>query len=234
MDRRWTQIALLFLGGTIGGFVCFFIGLPMPFMLGGIAGAGIVVAVLQGREPRDLRLPPTVRRMSIALVGTMIGASFTPDLLAALPAFWVSAVAILVFIPTAQFGSYLIMRRIGGYRPQDAFFSAMPGGLVEASLLGERVGADVKTLTIQHFIRVLIVVVAVPLLFWLVTGQVVGSASGQSFAKDAYDGTDIALIVAISVLGLGLGSVLRLPAAHLMGPMVLAAIAEVGGLTAIS
>lgn len=225
----------LFAAGLAGGALAMLAGLPMPFMLGGLTGAGLAVAALERRGPTgNLRVPAPVRLSFVAIVGTMIGAGFTPDLAAAMPAFWPSALAVLVFIAVAHAGGYVIMRRVGGYPRVDALYAAMPGGLVEAAILGEKAGADPRVLTVQHFIRVILVVVAVPLLFLVTTGEVVGSAAGQALGPQAAGARDLALILAIAPVGLALGRLARMPAWHLMGPIILSAALHLGGWVAVT
>ena len=136
--------------------------------------------------PRDLRPPKLLRESFIALIGVMPGASFSPEILMSMPAYWPSVLAIFVFIAVAQLVGFSIMRFAGGYSPPDALYASMPGGLIEASILGEKAGADPKLVSIQHFIRILLVVFLVPILFWVATGQVVGSAAGQSLGVSAW------------------------------------------------
>ena len=225
----------LFLGGAIGGVIAYLIGLPMPFMLGGITGAAVAVAVIEARQgQRDLRPPKQFRNMFVALIGAMIGSSFSPEILNMLPAFWPSAVAIIAFILLAQMGGYVIMRRAGGYNKAEALYGSMPGGLVEAAILGEKFGADPKIVSVQHFIRIILVVFTVPLLFWVITGQVVGSAGGQSFETESYTALDVVLIVSIALTGMIIGAWARFPASQLMGPMLLSALLHLFAIVDVS
>jgi membrane AbrB-like protein len=164
----------------------------------------------------------------------MIGSSVTPQFYDLAIAFWPSIFAILAFILIAHSGGFLIMRKIGGYSRKDAYFASMPGGLIEAVMLGEKAGADVRILTIQHFIRIIIVVLTVPFLFLAATGEVVGSAAGENFGGNSYSLKDVALIAAISGAGLLMGRKLNLPAGHLMGPLLLCFILQVSGTTDIA
>ena len=91
----------------------------------------------------------------------------------------------------------------------------MPGGLIEAVLLGEKAGADMRILTIQHFVRVLSIVIFVPFMFFILTGEVVGSASGVSISEAVYGASDISFIFIIAAIGLVVGKAINLPAAHL-------------------
>lgn len=225
----------LFPAGLAGALLAAWLGLPMPFMLGGILGAGLTVATVERRQgPTDLRIPKYLRMGFVAVIGTMIGAGFSPDLLAVLPGFWPSVLAMLAFIGLSHGAGYVVMRRVGGYGRIDALFAAMPGGLVEAQILGERAGADPRRLAVQHFIRIVLVVSLVPLIFWVATGDAVGSAAGQSLGRVAWNWADLGLIAAISAIGMAAGPVLRLPAGHLMGPLFLCAGLQVAGLVTLA
>ena len=230
-----TKIWPLFVAGTLLGGLAYLFGLPMPFMLGGMTGAGFAVFMIESRSgPQDLRMPPRLRENVIASIGIMIGAGFTPQLAGLLPQFWPSVIAVLGFIALAHSGGYWIMRLWGGYRPVDALFASMPGGLIEASLLGERLGADARLLAIQHFIRVMLVVYSVPLLVLIATGQVVGSASGQTFGSGAYSSMDLIWILVLAPIGLYLGKLVRISAPHLMGPLIFCGLLHVLGIVQIT
>ncbi|WP_160314426.1 AbrB family transcriptional regulator [Candidatus Rhodobacter oscarellae] len=231
MAKLWPLFGL----GALGGLLAYLAGLPMPFMLGAIAGAGAGVMVLEARHgAQDRRMPKPLREAFVSLIGIMIGASFSPELLAVMPGFWPSALAVIGFIAVSQVGGYWIMRGLGGYRPVDALYASMPGGLVEAAILGEQAGADGRLISVQHFIRIILVVFTVPLLFWLYTGAVVGSASGQGFGSASYGWRDVAWVIGLAPVGLALGRLTRLPAGHLMGPLILSAALHALGVVDVS
>ncbi len=129
------------------------------------------------------------------------------------------------FIGAAQTASYGIFRYLGRYDRAIAGYCAMPGGLIEAVTLGERASADVQTLSVQHFMRVILVIALIPLLFLLFTGYSVGSGAGRRHRH----WTDWALIVTLAAAGSGLGSRLRVPAQYLIGPMILTAALQATG-----
>lgn len=231
LPRNWP----LFPAGLAGGTLAYSIGLPMPFMLGAIAGAGLAVnGIERSQGPQDLRPPKLLRDVFISLIGAMIGASFTPELLAAMPLFWPSILALLIFIITAQAVGFVVMRRLGGYAAPDAFYASMPGGLIEAAILGEKAGADARLISVQHFIRIMLLVFAMPLIFWIATGDRVGSAAGQQIGDHPAAALDVALIVLLGLSGLAVGRRTPLPASHMMGPMLLCAVLHVVGLISVA
>ena len=60
--------------GAIGGAACAALGLPLPWLLGALAAT--TLASLGGLE---LRVPERLRRPMIAVLGAMLGTTFTPD-----------------------------------------------------------------------------------------------------------------------------------------------------------
>ncbi|MGC6452580.1 MAG: AbrB family transcriptional regulator [Candidatus Puniceispirillaceae bacterium] len=230
MDPR---LLLIFLSGFVGGTAAFVIGAPMPFMLGGIFGAASFVLWYERGGSRLPRVTRWVRLVFMAIIGSMIGSRFSPELLVLLPQFWLSGLLLLPFILVSHAGSYAIMRRFGRYESRDAYFASLPGGIVDSIALAEQAGADVRIVTAQHFTRIILVVTSVPLLFLLVEGEVVGSLAGETLATANYSARDVGLILGIAAAGLTIGTAVRLPVAHMMGPLFLTLSLTVTGVVEI-
>ncbi len=232
IDNAKSPLLLLAIG-TLGGFVAYGLGAPIPFLLGSLVSVAAFVITMEGREPFPLSFPIKVREVFVAIIGTMIGSTFTPEGFAAFQNVWASFGAMLVFIVIALASNYALFRRFGGYDRATAFYSSMPGGLVDSVVLGEQAGGDPKILSIQHFVRIVIIVTAVPFGFWLFTGEAVGSASGVTFDVPGHTTGPagwVALFV-IACVGYWLGRLIKLPAYFLMGPMIVAGLAHGIGLT---
>ncbi|MEM7257015.1 MAG: AbrB family transcriptional regulator, partial [Pseudomonadota bacterium] len=118
---------------------------------------------------------------------------------------------------------------LGGYKKLDAYFASLPGGIIDAAALAEEAGADLRIVTAQHFIRIILVVASVPVLFLLIGGGAVGSMAGESMATSDYDAIDVTMIIVIGLVGLTLGRLTRLPVSHMLGPLFLALLLSVGG-----
>ncbi|OED37565.1 hypothetical protein AB833_23075 [Chromatiales bacterium (ex Bugula neritina AB1)] len=230
MDIRFLPI---FAFGLLGGFAAFLISVPMPFMLGGIFGAACFVLWYERAEKRLPKLSRWVRLVFMSIIGAMIGSRFSPELLTLLPQFWISGLALIPFILLAHGGSYAIMRGLGGYEKLDAYFAALPGGIIDSTALAEEAGADLRIVTAQHFIRIILVVSSVPLLFLFIKGDAVGSLAGQTMAAVDYDFIDVAMIISIALVGLFIGQATRLPVSHMLGPLLLALALSVGGVVVI-
>lgn len=223
----------IFLFGLIGGIAAFYIGVPMPFMLGGIAGAASFVLWYERNDRKLPKLSRWVRLVSMSVIGAMIGSRFSPELLTLLPQFWISGLALIPFILLAHGGNYAIMRKLGGYEKLDAYFAALPGGIIDSAALAEEAGADLRVVTAQHFIRIILVVASIPLLFLFIQGDAVGSLDGQTLATTDYDFVDIALLLTIALIGLFIGQLTKLPVSHMLGPLLLSLTLSVGGFVEI-
>ena len=175
------------------------------------------------RTGTRLWYPQGLRQAFIAVIGVLIGSTFSPDILSLAPSLAVSLSAMVLFVLLAQAANYVVFRHIGRYDRITAAFSAMPGGLIEAVSLGEKAGGDVETLSIQHFARIILVIVIVPSLFLIFTGQQVGSAGEQQIDTVPATWIDWGEVALLAGLGTILGKVSRLPAHHLIGPLVLTA-----------
>ncbi len=223
----------IFFFGFLGGLAALWIGVPMPFMLGGITGAASYVLWYERHDKKLPKLSRWVRLVFMSIIGAMIGSRFSPELLTLIPQFWISGLALIPFILLAHGGCYAIMRGLGKYEKLDAYFAALPGGIIDAAALAEEAGADLRIVTAQHFIRIILVVASIPLLFLFVQGDAVGSLAGQSMATADYDFVDVALLLTIALVGLYLGQLTKLPVSHMLGPLLLALALTVGGVAEI-
>ena len=223
----------IFIFGLIGGICAYFINAPMPFMLGGIFAAACFVLWYERDDKRLPKVSRWVRLVSMSIIGAMIGSRFSPELLTLLPQFWISGLTLIPYILLAHGGGYIMMRRLGGYKKLDAYFAALPGGIIDSAALAEEAGADLRVVTAQHFIRIIMVVSAVPLLFLFVGGSSVGSLAGVTMATAEYDFIDVALILVIALTGLFFGRLFKFPVSHMLGPLLLALVLSVSGVIEI-
>ncbi len=210
--------------------MAWFIGLPMPFLIGALVITALLAIVQKKNGGEQSPFPQPLRQIFMAIIGVMIGQSFSPELVSNFSALWVSLLAVGVFVVVAQLAGYTLFRTVGRLDPPTALFASTPGGLVEAISLGEQAGGQVDIITIQHFVRVVLVVVTIPLLFLFWTGETVGSSAGMSLSEAAYGWRDIVLTVGLAFAGMVTGKVLRLPASVLIGPLALSAAMQGTGL----
>lgn len=218
--------------GAVGGTVGKLLGLPLGYLLGSL----LVVAffAISGREVlgQPIHLPQPLRMSFIPIVGVGIGGAFTPSIFHDAAGWWPSVLALLVFVPFAHFIGYRIYRA-GGLTPITAYFGAVPGGLIESVTLGEEAGADVGLLVLIQFLRLILTIVFVPIMFLILTGHAVGSSAGvvMTGGNNPLEAWDILVLLVAGFGGYLLGKALRFPAAIMTGPLCASALAHLTGLT---
>ena len=208
--------------GGLGGWLTAQTFLPMPWLLGSLFACAIPSIALPRLLPSDYTFPMKARLIFIAMIGLVIGAQVSPELLSQPQALVISMTAIIMFVPLAFAGNYWIFRHIGGFDHATAYYSAAPGGLIEAITMGEDAGADIRRLVTQQFLRITGVIALVPLGLSLWEGHPVGSAAGMGISASNASINWPLLIIALGV-GITLGRLLRLPAWQLTGALLISA-----------
>ncbi|WP_212524344.1 AbrB family transcriptional regulator [Actibacterium sp. MT2.3-13A] len=227
------QLATAFTA-LIGAFAAQQIGLPLPWMLGPLlftAAAAIAGLTVMGQP---MAMPRHTRLVFVPIIGLMIGARVSPDILDQMLTWWPSLLAIGPVAMLIQLVNTYVLRKVAGYDRTTAYFAASPGGLVEAVLIGESYGGNGTSMAMQHFVRVTLAVLTVPAILSLALGNAVGSAAGVVMETGAHALTlvDVALLAAAAIVGAGVSTRLRLPAGIMVGPFLLSTLLHATGITA--
>ena len=216
-----------------GGLIAREIGSPLPWLIGAMCATA--ATLLLGVRPfgQEFAFPQQPRTAFIAIIGIAIGGSADPGMWAEATRYWMSMLAIPVFIGLAQVVNYQFFRRVAGYDTATAYYCATPGGLIESVQLGEEAGGDAALLTVQHFSRITITVVSVPFIYLILRGEAVGSAAGVSLDHDVPIGVfDVIVLVACGAIGVLGGRKIGLPAGIITGPILMSVLVHGLGITA--
>jgi len=209
--------------GILAGIASYFVGMPLPWMLGPMIG--VTIAAVSGFPVKS---PDSLRPIVIPIIGVMLGSAITPDIVGELGSWVITLLLLPVFLCCAAAVSYAVYRRAGGYDPVTAFYAAMPGGLNEMLLMGEEAGGDGRRIALAHAARVLLVILCVAMYFGFVLGVRAGPGSGSATtALTDLTLTDYAALGFCAVAGVPLARLLRLPAAPVFGPMILSGVAHI-------
>lgn len=227
---HWPTVLLTYAAGLGGGFAARALHLPLPMLLGPLLAVG--AAAIGGVRPLGHlpQAPQTIRMIFIPVIGVAIGGSARPELLDEIGAWVPSLLALSVFVPLAHYLGYRLYTAQGVDR-LTAFYGAAPGGLVETVQMGEEAGADIQMLAMLQFLRLILTIVLIPLVFTWMEGHAVGSAGGAKVAGPALGAVDGAILLVCGIAGAVGGVRLRLPAGHVLGPVLLSGAAHVAGLT---
>ncbi|WP_158966714.1 AbrB family transcriptional regulator [Chachezhania sediminis] len=226
------MLVTVFGAGIAGGFAAKWLGLPIPMLLGSVVAVGAISIFgfrLEGHPPK---VPFWLRMFFIPIIGLSIGSAFTPKILDELRTWWPSLLAIFVYIPVAHYVGYRGFRLVGRLSKVTAYYSAVPGGLIECIQMGEENGADVPMLTALQFLRLILTIVLVPLAFSLAQGGAVGSAAGAAMPLPGapFTPTEAFWQLVVGVAGFFLGRKLKLPAYLITGPILASGAAHLTGL----
>lgn len=218
------SLILAILIGSVGGTAFFFIGMPLPWMMG-----AAVLATAASLSGARIGVWPLLRQIMLVVLGVMLGSGFSPSLIDSVP-HWIDSIAILMLLTfVSGFLAYLFFRYVGGFDRTTAFFSGIPGGLAEMIAVGGAMGGDDRKISLAHAVRILVVVMTVPIWFRIHDGVSATGGTGVHFGDVEW--MDYGVLIACGAIGAPLAALIRLPAAAILGPMLLSAAAHYFGLT---
>ena len=222
MKKSFLYTVFLLALGASAGWLASKTIMPLPWMIGSLLICA-VWSINFGTKiiPENYTFPQKFRNYFVAIIGVMIGLQVTTDLILQISNYIPSIFGLLIFSWCAHFLNYKILTKFGKYDRATAFFSSAPGGLMESIAMSEQYGGEIKIVTLQQFLRIILVIILVPIIISIWFGAPVGSAAGLTIQQNAtITLTDLIYIVFIVIVGLSLGSRLRIPAGHLFGPML--------------
>ncbi|HEX9569697.1 MAG TPA: AbrB family transcriptional regulator [Rhodospirillales bacterium] len=222
---RAAGILATLLFGAVGGILFFKLTMPLPWMIG-----AMVVTTVAALAGAPLKGPGGIRPLMITILGIMLGSAFTSDALAHAGRWWPSLVILIGFIVvvTAAVAAFLV--KAGKFDPVSAYFSAAPGGFATMLVLGGELGGDERRISLVHAVRILLTVLIIAFWFRFFEGYRPGSVAALGSIADIA-GRDF-LILAVCAIGYPIAKRLKIPAAPLIGPMVLSAAVHMAGMTA--
>lgn len=143
----------------------------------------------------------------------------------------VSIAGLLVYAIVAAWLVTWYFRKAAGYDAVTSYFASSPGGLNEMVIVGREMGGDDRVIALTHSARILLVVMTLPFLFQMFTDYT--PAPGLLPQGGALDMPllDWVVLAACAVVGSVVAKRLRIPAAVLIGPMLLSAAVHVTGIT---
>lgn len=214
----------------IGGWVASLLNLPLAWLLGAVLATGIWSACGWRIAGALLQVPAASTAAAIPVLGVAIGAGFTPEIVQQMPNWWPSILGLVLYLPLVHWLCYRLFRLSPHISAPTAFYSAVPGGLIESVRMGEEAGGDAQMMTLLHLMRLIACVIFIPLGMGLITGQSLSTAGLAAPAADLLPRHLPEMLVVIAV-GLVAGRLLRLPAGHFFGPLLVSVIAHGAGWT---
>lgn len=213
---------LLTLGiGLIGVFVLRFINAPMPWLLGSI----LAIMVASRFKSISIASPKYFSAPSRAILGITIGSAFRPEILNYLGDFVSSLVLIIpfVFLTTACGMWYYV--KILKFDKITAYFSAIPGGLLEMATLAESFSLNLYKVVITQSSRLLFMIFLLPFVLEYFLHISLDARRGITQPLMQTNLMDMFLIAVLAFVGWKGALKLKIPGGTLIGPMVIGALA---------
>lgn len=202
---------LILVPAGIGGAIWEAIGFPLGWMMGAALVAGAVSV-----SGRKTSVPKPLHSFFLATIGASVGLSLTPSVVREM-VFWfpMMVVGAGVGIAVAAILSP-VFARTAKLNRATAFFSLLPGGVIEMASVGKPYGADETILASVHAVRVGLVVFLLPTLLYLGTGEEAALGEARGLLGPVFT----ILAVLVGVLGGFVAGRLGMPAAWLLGSLI--------------
>ena len=218
--RSWVVVVALTVVVSVGFSL---LRLPSPVLFGSLV-AGMAHALVASDE---LDVPPLAFRVGQALVGAVIGALVQLPTLLRIASDWPSVVLVTVGTLAISVAAGRLLALDRDVSPVTGAFALVAGGASGIIALARELGADDRIVTIVQYLRVLLVLLAMP----LVTSFVFHPPSGAGSLAGSHTRwlPDLTFVVLAVAIGLLLQRVVTAPATALLGPMLVAVALSASG-----
>lgn len=199
--------------GIVGGLAFDFAGLPLPWMLG-----PLVVNLAASISGARVAVPEKLRMLFLGVLGLVLGSQVTPELASRVIDWPVSGALLLIGVAVSTWACAAWFRW-RGFDATTALFAAAPGALTAMIMMGEASGGDPRKIAISQSLRIVLVLLILPPLFWFYEGS-----AGADVSATAGGGFSATWLLLALPLLIPLGIRLRLPTPALMMPLLVSAL----------
>ena len=227
---RWRRLldgAVVVAGALVVSAVLDRLGVPSPALFGGVV-AGLVRALAR---PVPMEVPRSINGPALVVVGVTIGVLVDPGTLRAVGVRWLPVLLVVLGTLVISLVAGWLMRLQRGIGPVTGALAMIAGGAEGVTAMARELAADHRMVAVLQYLRVLLIVAFMPVVASSAYGA---SASGSGgLAQSGGPGWAVGLLftAACGVVGLVLGRLVRIPVPTLLGPMIVAAAADLGGLS---
>jgi uncharacterized protein len=214
--RKYLLTALI---GSASGAIGWLVGLPLPWMLGALFGA----AAFSFAGVR-LSVPSGLKTAARVCIGLILGAMIDTETVSSAAQWPISLLVMFIgmsaIIALASF--YYI--RIAGFDRLTAVAASLTGGLSNIVTTAIQMGANPPGAVIGQLLRLTAVVVLVPMIY-MIWVEIPDTMPGHNSAKPSKH----LWILLLGFPSFWLARLVHLPAAEMLGPLVLSAALSVAG-----
>jgi membrane AbrB-like protein len=203
------------------------LGLPSPALFAGLA-VGLVRALT---VPRRVGIPAPAMTGVHVVIGVMVGTLVQLETLVALAHDWLPVVLVTIstLVLSLAAGQLMALRR--GISRVTGAFSMVAGGATGITVMAPELGADERMVAVLQYLRVLLIVLTLPAVAVLVFSAESGGVVSVSGPEGPGWWADLGFTAGCGVVGTAVATLLRVPVASMLGPMLVAAALDLGGLS---
>ncbi|MEM6275737.1 MAG: AbrB family transcriptional regulator [Pseudomonadota bacterium] len=216
------NIVLTFAIAGLGVALFHLASMPLPWLLGPIFAC--LTAALMGLRLEGIKPLNDAMR---TVLGVAVGATLTPAVIVTLPAMWPTLLLVPVMTIIIGLTGVPYFRRLWGFDFATAYYSAMPGGLQDMLVFGEEAGGNVRTLSLVHATRVLVIVVALPFILQGIWDADLSNPPGAPAITIPLQ--ELVLMVVCAIVGWQGAKRIGLFGASILGPLLLTTLVTVLG-----
>lgn len=213
--------------GLAGGGIFHALGLPLPWVMG-----AMFATILAGATGLRGEMPRSVRNGVIPTLGVTFGSAFDRDGFAYLPDMLLLVPMTFVYLSVIIGCGCLYFTWFARMDFSTAYFASVPGSFSEMLFEAEERKANLSDVAIVHSIRQVVGLSAITLVFRFTLD--IDTTRLPTIKGDAPDLYGAAVLVLCGVLGFFGARAIRLPSAHLFGPLILSAAAHLSGLVSVA
>ncbi|MDY0395064.1 AbrB family transcriptional regulator [Virgibacillus halophilus] len=216
----------------IGGVLFQLLHIPVPWLLGPMIAMVLGKNMLQW----DFAWPYHLRNTGMMIIGYTIGLSMTLAALREMALQLPTMLLMTVLLMLLCAGIALIVSMLSDSDYRSALLGSIPGGLTQVIVLAEETkGINLAVVTVTQVIRLMMIVIAMPLLVLMpFFGQHAGDNGGTAALPIETTVSlfpHIILFALVGVILALLGNKIHFPTAYLLGPMIGTAVLQVLGFT---
>ncbi len=198
------------------------LSLPLPFLFGPMFAC--LFGALAGLK---LKGAGPVSAGARTILGVAVGASITPAVVAQLPVMALSVALVPVYVAVIGLIGVPYFTRICRYDKVTAYYAAMPGGLQDMVLFGQEAGGNVRSLSLVHATRVLIIVTLAPIVITWFMGATLSHPIGQPATDIPVH--ELVIMAVAALIGWKAGERIGLFGASIIGPLILTGVLSLAG-----
>jgi membrane AbrB-like protein len=198
--------------GVLGGWVAWWLGLPLPWMLG-----PLILVMILAIKGVSVHVNKQANRFFLGLLGFWLGTGFEAGLLKELATWYPSVLLMLLSVALTLVINTLVFKKLAGLDIITSVFSSLPGTMNAVVIQGDKLGGDARWIAIAQAVRIALVVISTSMIFYFMPGQALENPSIELGKL-----THLAWLALIPI-GWWLAKQLRFPMAEFLGPMLISA-----------